>query len=133
MSSFSGSEYYSYRALCLELHLQHGYHQGDWYLDTLYEPPNDLFVTTPYDERSRNSLADRIAWLPLLSDWLEMLNDLNWYQVCFNRVAADSGGGWITIALDPVFKAYTGEGPFPTREEAAARLWMKVMRVTSTD
>ena len=143
---FSGS----YIAFCLELRLERKFEDGDWF----WWPGDDHFpegvycqnqaaqfehdipqVTLPGDEQTDpygeqpNPLA---VWLSRLDQWMSMLEEAGYLSVWF--YPEEDTGLWRVETMwskerrraypRPEFDEVWGEGP--TREEAAARLWMAV-------
>lgn len=129
MPDFSRPEYASYVALCRELKLKRAFQSGDW-LEIRYARTGlaDGFTTgvwgSGYDDWPDDSSAP-VIWLPALSDWLEMLatigNFYAWVEIHWE------GDEW-AISVGP----HHNKGRFamaPTREEAAARLWVHVAQM----
>lgn len=108
---FDGPEHASYIALCRELRLERELRDGD-------------FVALPYAGREVHVCGVSVApgvmehggvWLPRLDQWLAMLEAAG-----ADAVALISSGGSYIV------KAHAAEADGPTREEAAARLWLAV-------
>ena len=117
MSDFSRPEYKSYIELCRELALPREWQNGDQVIDP-YEIKYELgpSLLQDYDLIHQDSIKECI-WLPSLSDWLDMLEE----------------AGEDFIAICPGYEIFVNDGMgvekvaiAPTREEAAARLWMEV-------
>jgi hypothetical protein len=144
VSDFSLPVYESYVSLCRELKLTTPHRRGDWALNLktsqLGQSPDEPWAWSDrYPE----------AWLPTLSDWLEMLEEARFGRVQFdNQRLAELGvlnpenlGPWSALGDRDDFRTAPGNtnevvagawayGCGPTREEAAARLWMAVTKST---
>jgi hypothetical protein len=122
MSDFSQPEYASYVALCRELKLEREFQDGDliWRKGEIADTGR-WYELYSADIRRGSAFG---SWLPTLSDWLEMLEGAGIETVMVNHEAI--GGSWVgeqEYTMGESRVAYA-----PTREEAAARLWMAVTK-----
>lgn len=135
MSDFSRPEYASYVALCRELALARIIRFGDWY---------ELAgaVSCSVENWEGHSTNEALVWLPSLSDWLEMLETVSVRAIELRYWTSDVGGpdgfpqGFLLTGTPSSLRQAGPGQPWlpqptrtvdaPTREEAAARLWMAV-------
>lgn len=151
MSDFASPEYASYVALCGELKLERKFQWGDWYWfegDHIRQPwsklnlaerqcdydqmPDDSTIGDHGDARidDKDDYTVKWTWLPSLADWLEMLEEAGITTMTFVRGQLGYG---ISIR-QPDWQIYVPDIVVlkPTREEAAARLWLAVVKPIQT-
>jgi hypothetical protein len=153
VSDFSRPEYASYVALCRELKLAHKFERGDSVYYAAGTDPSSresvtVWINCDEDSYPESAETDDMAiWLPSLSDWLEMLEAIRFGRVKFdNQRLAELGvlnpenlGPWSALGDRDDFRTAPANPNFviagawaygcgPTREEAAARLWMAVTK-----
>jgi hypothetical protein len=125
MADFSDPKYASYRGVCKDLGLPHPARIGDWYMNMwasftefevklISDKMQSFFLKLPTIEEYGGSF-----WLPTLADWLEMLETAGYKAV---RIEPTGTDGWL-VRRDSDWEPL---GAGPTREEAAARLWIAV-------
>jgi len=115
---FEGPEYASYIALCRGLRLEHRIMAGDC---CIWAKGDDRQPGIWWGMSPEPGLW---IWLPRLDQWLAMLEE--------------AGVQWVSFAPTPQWTAawtdadaWLKDAEAPTREEAAARLWMAVTGWTS--
>lgn len=143
---FDGPEHESYVSLCCGLRLERRFEDGDWfwwpgdesdrfpegvYLQHRaameeYDIPQALIAgdeqADPYGERP-NPLA---VWAPRLDQWLDMLEEAGVRDVGFFR-GVDHAKCVVLFQVTAADALDFGDlETAPTREEAAAKLWMAV-------
>jgi hypothetical protein len=142
---FDGPECASYIALMRELRLPREFDDGDYYTAPVPVSPiaPDGFEVLIWVDLYRWPRAtEESVWLPRLDQWLGMLEEAGADQVLIEHVEPhdDYGpGGYICFTLEEGHDGLSREKPDyedgwhgfyalcrPTREEAAARLWMAV-------
>jgi hypothetical protein len=134
VSLFDGPEYASYIALCRELRLERTIEPGDWSADFgdvfMEEPALQVHVARPPGTASvtlpRDTLAITSIWLPRLDQWLAMLEEAGADCPEFDRETTT--GHYVLRRGMPDEWGHSQYGTGPTREEAAARLWVIVTR-----
>jgi hypothetical protein len=127
MADFREAQYASYLVLCEELHLAHDLQGGDQFYE--HTPPmvvsKDGVAQVMHWSGNltwlKKDLGQYWFWLPTLSDWYEMLEEIGAPHVRMTR-GEKPDSPWIADAWGQPDKFMSG----PTREEAAARLWMAV-------
>jgi hypothetical protein len=127
MADFSQPVYASYVALCRELKLERTrdavgkltFRYGDW----VYHPHMIQIWEGPWVGEGEDYI-----WLPSLSDWLEMLEEIGLED--FRYLRTIPGGRVHIVAGFMTGSPFTGEefADGDTPEEAAARLWMEVRK-----
>lgn len=132
---FEGEEYRSYIQLCRELRLPSVYwRQGDLQWNPRANPdawPGQIVVISDRESAESASMAGNreVVWLPRLDQWLSMLEEAGVQSIrCMwhGRVAPSDRVRIEATRIDSVMDVVTWDCYGPTREEAAARLWMSV-------
>jgi hypothetical protein len=136
---FGGPEHESYIGLMKALRLEHEFHFGDWYYgisqDIYTNRPGELgMVALNQNPRPGPSDPNYFVWLPRLDQWLTLLTEARHPRITFDPRPWPSGHGlvtWETWAEKPgqcwvVMSDRLASPECPTREEACARLWLKV-------
>ena len=120
---FDGPKHTAYIALCRELRLERKFEEGDAYIRSRSQIPN-IWHGCFYDGYPMPENSDNATWLPRLDQWLAMLEEAGWREV---TISTEGGSCWVGE------KSCTDSGTdwwperyWPTREEAAARLWCAV-------
>ena len=140
---FDGPEYASYIALCRELRLERKLKIDDqisvWFDNPSSPSSSNIYLVTDEDETrgwgsytpvDQSDFVDgraNVRWLPRLDQWLAMLEKAapDWTNT-FSITRHEDGEFWATFEGRAASNGGSWDGLGPTREEAAARLWMAV-------
>jgi hypothetical protein len=134
VSDFSRPEYASYIALCRDLKLGHPWQPFDQCINDGYD---DIITIptyiTPGEAAFGSAEYAHLTWLPTLSDWLEMLHKAGVFE--FSAGIGRDLSHWMSVRQRILSKNveirseyWSGSVSAPTREEAAARLWVAVTK-----